>query len=241
MDIRTGSIDFSATLRGSGPRVSSQTIVFPRQILSGIAGISGYAVGYSGDDHHVGMIDIQLETIINANTLTVNAKLGLRDWSGDWDDNYNGSIDFTVLADLESATAEPPRGDLSITGMEMNQAVQFFRSGTYLDLSNQQPDNAIWMVARKNTGIRVYSDYDADAGLPPISRLTGDVALCRRCNVRSGRIIVNADQVQIEWCYLGEYDCSREQGGFLFRRRGVPNLNAEFDRTNSPGGRQHEI
>ena len=177
MEIRTGSIDFSAPLRGSGPRTASQTIVFGRNVTTAVAGLNGYTVGYVGDDHHVGKIDIRLTTTINANTVTIDAILGLRDWSGDWDDNYNGLIDFTVLADLESATATPPRTDIITTGMEYNQAVQFFRADTYLDPANVQPDNAIWLVARKNTGIRVYTDYDPDAGLAPISQLTGSLTV----------------------------------------------------------------
>jgi len=176
MEFRTGSIDFSAPLRGSGPRASNTTVVFPRQVLSTAVGLTGYTVEYSGgDDHHVGKIDIRLNATVNANTVTVEAHFGLRDWSGDWDDNYDGNVDFALVADLESATAPPPRGDLSITDMEINQAVQFFRASSYLDPANVQPDNSIWPVARKNTGIRVYTNWDAGAGLPPISKLTGNL------------------------------------------------------------------
>jgi hypothetical protein len=42
----------------------------------------------------------------------------LRDWSGNWDDD-DGSVEFTLLMELESATAPPPRGDLIVTGMEV--------------------------------------------------------------------------------------------------------------------------
>ena len=175
MEIRTSSIDFSAPLRGSGPRVASQTVVFPRQVTTAVAGLSGYTIGYSGDDHHVGKIDIRINATINANTVSVEAHLGLRDWSGDWDDNYNGTVEFVLLVDLESATATPPRGDLLTTDMEFNQAVQFFRANSYLDPANVQPDNAIWLVARKNTGVRVYTDWDQTAGLTPINQLTGNL------------------------------------------------------------------
>ena len=177
MQIRTGAIDFSAPLRGSGPRVASQTVVFPRSVVRAVAGLSGYTVAYGGDDHHVGRIEVRLDATVSADTVTVDARFGLRDWSGDWDDNYDGTIEFVVLADLESATATPPRGDLTITGMEFNQAVQFFRAASYLDPASVQPDNSIWLVARKNTGVRVYTDWDASAGLPPINRLTGNLTV----------------------------------------------------------------
>jgi hypothetical protein len=177
MEVRTGSIDFSAPLRGSGPRIASQTVVLPRQVANAVVGLSGYTVAYSGDDHHVGRVEIRLDATVNANTITVEGRFGLRDWSGDWDDDYDGTIEFVVLADLESATAPPPREDLIVTGMELNQAVQFFRAASYLDPATAQPDNSIWLVARKNTGVRVYTDWDSAAGLPPINRLTGSLTV----------------------------------------------------------------
>jgi len=176
MEIRTASADFSSPIRGSGPRTASQTIIFPRDVNAATAGISGYTIEFSPpDDHHVGRMQIQLDVTVNANTVTVNATLGLRDWSGNWDDNYDGNIQIVVLADLVSVTAPPPRGDLEIVGMEQNQAVQFFRASTYLDAPHALPDNSIYLVARKNTGIRVYIDFQADPALPPIKSLTGQL------------------------------------------------------------------
>ena len=177
MELRTGSVDFSQPLRGSGPRTASQTIVFPRTVLRAVAGIGGYTVAFSGGDHNVGRIEVFLDTSINDNTVTVSARLGLRDWSGDWDDDYDGEIQFVVVADLESATAPPPRKDVIVTDLELNQAVQFFRADTYLDPASVQPDNAIWLVSRKNTGVRVYVDYDSGAGLPLITNLTGQLVV----------------------------------------------------------------
>ena len=75
MEIRTGSIDFSAPLRGSGPRTASQTVVLPRQVLNAVVGLSGYTVAYSGDDHHAGRIEIRLDATVNANTITVEGWL----------------------------------------------------------------------------------------------------------------------------------------------------------------------
>jgi hypothetical protein len=144
MDIRPTSIDFSLPLSGSGPRTAPQTLVFPRPVKQAVAGIAGYLVEYSGgdgNDHHVGQIQVKLDTVINANTVTVNGTFGLRDWSGDWDDEYDGSIQCVVLADLVDPSDIPPRNDMIITGMEVNQAVQFFRTATYLDATNAQPDN----------------------------------------------------------------------------------------------------
>src|SRR4051794_16484446 len=173
MELRTGSIDFSSPLRGSGPRSGTQSVIFPRPVVSAAVGITGYSLGYAPtDDHHVGRLELTTQETTIGNVVTVDATVGVRDWSGTWDDNYQGLVDFVVVADLEAPGTQPPRGDVFITGMEVNQAVQFFRAGRYLDGAHALPDNAIWMVARKNTGVRVYVDYDASAGLLPISALT---------------------------------------------------------------------
>lgn len=162
MEIRTDSLDFSSPLRGDGPRVVSKTLVFPRAVTAAVAGLSGYLAEYgSHDDHHIGRLEIRLDTSVNNNTVTIDGRLGVRDWSGNWDDSYDGILDFVVLADLESATIPPPRGDLSITGIEFNQATQFFRAASYLDPANAHPDNSIFLIEGKTqasvcspTGIR---------------------------------------------------------------------------------------
>lgn len=183
MNIRTSSIDFSSPLRGSGPRTASKAVVFPRTVRSAAVGITGYSLGYaSSDDHHVGRLELTTRETINDNVVTVDAALGVRDWSGDWDDNYQGSVQFVVLADLEPLGTVPPRRDLQITDFELNQAVQFFRASSYLDGSHALPDNSVAMIARKNTGVRVYVDYDASAGLPPVSSLTGSLEVTTATN-----------------------------------------------------------
>jgi hypothetical protein len=178
MELRAGSLDFSMALSGSGPRTTAATIVFPRAVRSAVAGLSRHSIAYSGSDHHVGRIEVTLDSTILSNTVTVTGTLGLRDWSGTWDDPYRGTLGFVVVAELEPATgpgSTPQRGDLSITGMELNQAIQFFRADRFLDSVTTQPDNSVFMIARKATGVRVYVDWDAPAGLPPITRLTGEL------------------------------------------------------------------
>ncbi len=190
MEIRTASADFSAPISGSGPRTASQAVIFPRAVKQAAVGLLGYSVAYgNNDDHHVGLIDIKVDPVINDNVVTVNATLGLRDWSGNWDDDYLGTVEFAVLADLVAITEPPPRGDVIITGIESNQAVQFFRSANYLDATQVLPDNAIRMVERKTTGFRVYVDYDQYAGLPLISNLTGQMT------VRTGSTTLTLDPI----------------------------------------------
>jgi hypothetical protein len=175
MEIRSGSIFFPRS-RGSGPRTANSTpLVFPRSVLRAAAGITGYTAQFLPDDHHLGQFRVQLNPSIIDNTVTVAATFGLRDWSGDWDDDYTGTVNFIVLAELEAATATPPRRDLQILDAEFNQVTQFFRSSTFLDPANIRPDNSVPLFERKPTGVRLYVDYDSSAGLPAITNLSGEI------------------------------------------------------------------
>jgi hypothetical protein len=174
VELRTGIADFSNPISGSGPRVATVPVIFPTAVQTAAVGMTGYTVAYGdNDDHHVGLIDVQLDAAINDNVVVVTATLGLRDWSGNWDDTYYGSIEFAVLADL---AAVPPRPDLIVTEVETNQSVQFFHADTYLTPPVAVPDNAISLYSGKNTGLRVYPDWDASLGLP-LSALTGNVVV----------------------------------------------------------------
>ena len=178
MEIRSDSLDFSQSLSGAGPRVASKAVLFPRTVTAAVAGLTGYLTEFgSNDDHHIGQLEVRLETEVEADVVTVTGRFGLRDWSGNWDDPYDGTIDFVVLAELEATTDPPPRGDLAITGMEFNQATQFFRASRYLDPVNAHPDNSVFMIDGKNTGVRVFVDWDSTAGLPPIAQLTGQLVV----------------------------------------------------------------
>lgn len=164
--------------RGSGPRPASQAVLFPRDVVVAVAGLTGYSVSFSNEeDHELGQLAIGLETQIQANLVTVDVQYGLRDWSGDWDDDYEGLIEFAVVAELVPATPGPTRDDLFITGMELNQVIQHFRSSQHLDAANARPDNSIPLIAEKDTGVRVYVDYDAGSGLPVITTLSGELEL----------------------------------------------------------------
>jgi hypothetical protein len=176
MPIRETSLSFPVT-RGSGPRLANSTIVFPRQVLRAVAALRGYQIGYVGDDHHVGVLQVELETTVNSNVVVVTGKLGCRDWSGNWDDEYTGAINVTVFAELDSPSAPPRRGDLQIVGLEVNQATQHFRSSEHLDSANVMPDNSMPLVGGKMTGLRFYIDYDAASGLPAVARLSGSLRI----------------------------------------------------------------
>ncbi len=100
MQIRTGSITFGR-MSGNGPRTAFQDVIFPTAINNATAILTGMSVSYSPSDgdHHLGNLDIRLNTSRSGATVRVTATFGLRDWSGDWDDEYEGQIFYAVVAE----------------------------------------------------------------------------------------------------------------------------------------------
>jgi hypothetical protein len=176
MAIRVSSVSFPP-LRGGGPRTAQATVVFPRTVLRAGAALTHYAVGFSGSDHHVGKLQIALDPVVNADSVTVNVTYGVRDWSGNWDDDYTGDIEFAVIAELVSSTAPPPRTDVVIADAEFNQATQYFQSFRHLDAEHALPDNSIRLIGGKNLGVRVYVDYDVAGTTSPIAALSGEMRI----------------------------------------------------------------
>jgi hypothetical protein len=146
-------------------------------VVRAAAGLTNYSVGFSGDDHNVGNLQVQLDTTVDADAVIVGVTFGLRDWSGNWDDNYQGDVEFAVIAELASASAPPPRNDVVIADAEFNQATQFFESLRHLDSEHAMPDNSIRLVGGKDLGVRLYVDYDAADTTAPIAILSGEMRL----------------------------------------------------------------
>ncbi len=172
MLVRAGSA-FFMPLRGDGPRTVVQPVLFPRAVRRATAGLLGYSVAYPNDDYHIGRLQVQLDAQVDGPLVQVTTMYGLRDWSDSRDDDYSGVIGFVVLADLEDPTGQPPRTDLTITGIEITQATQAFHDFEILDVQTARPDNAIPLVARRPTTLRVYVDYEPVASDPPVTSLPG--------------------------------------------------------------------
>lgn len=178
MEIRLGSL-FFPELRNDGPQTAETVVRFPRNAVTAVAGIVGYSATFLGDDHHLGKLQIELETIIDGadpQNVTVRGTFGLRDWSNSWDDPYTGTVQFALIGELEAAVPPGPgeaRPDLIIVDMELNQVIQHFRSQFHLGAPNVFPDNSVRLVANKATGVRIYVDYDRNSGLSDIPSITG--------------------------------------------------------------------
>jgi hypothetical protein len=89
---------------GSGPRSTHVDVTFPAIINKATAMLTGFDVAFdpASGDHHLGRLDVQIgrTTILAGNRVArVDITFGLRDWSGNWDDRYEGTVFFTVIAE----------------------------------------------------------------------------------------------------------------------------------------------
>jgi hypothetical protein len=102
MQVQLGSQNFGP-VSGSGPQVTSTTVTFGSAVSQAAAIRTGFLVEFSGgNDHHLGQLDVQVTVPasgINGTSVTVQVTYGLRDWSGNWDDNYDGVINFAVIGE----------------------------------------------------------------------------------------------------------------------------------------------
>lgn len=101
MQIRTSSVSFGS-FEGSGPRTTSTTVTFPGNVTQAVAIMTGFKAAFSSSDgdHHLGNLDIRVRTDPpTGSAVNVTVTFGLRDWSGNWDDKYEGQIFFAVVAE----------------------------------------------------------------------------------------------------------------------------------------------
>ena len=100
MEIRTHSLRFWGH-KGSGPRENSRDINFTNAPTQATAIMTGFKAAFSKSDgdHELGNLDIRLDTTIIGAVVRVKATFGLRDWSGSWDDRYEGEVFFAVIGE----------------------------------------------------------------------------------------------------------------------------------------------
>lgn len=81
----------------------TQTVSFPSPVSIASAILTGFIVEFShGNDHHLGQLDVQVAVPaqgVSGQNVQVQITFGLRDWSGNWDDDYDGSIFFAVVGE----------------------------------------------------------------------------------------------------------------------------------------------
>jgi hypothetical protein len=88
---------------GTGPQSTTVTVTLPGSVSTAIAILTGFIAEFShGDDHHLGQLDIQVQVPpqgVNGQNVQVQITYGLRDWSGNWDDQYDGTVFFAVVGE----------------------------------------------------------------------------------------------------------------------------------------------
>lgn len=101
MQIATSSFNFPQTT--GGQQTASATVNMGANVTKATAILTGFKVEYSnGNDHHLGLLDVEVAIPpggINGSNVNVNLTYGLRDWSGNWDDAYDGTLFFTVVGE----------------------------------------------------------------------------------------------------------------------------------------------
>ena len=100
LEFITDLLEFERAI-GSGPRIATKDIVFDYPVIQATALLTGTDFSFSGDDHHLGRVDVKVDATVSGNTVTVTATFGVRDWSGSWDDNYEGIVYFAVIAEVQ--------------------------------------------------------------------------------------------------------------------------------------------
>ena len=102
MLVSNGSVSFNK-FKGSGPRTQRTEVVFATPVTQATAFVQGFDVSFSPrNDHHLGQLDVRLDATFDTlapQRVNVDVVYGLRDWSNEWDDNYEGTINFTVVAE----------------------------------------------------------------------------------------------------------------------------------------------
>ncbi len=104
MQIVNDSISFNS-FEGSGPRTERKTITLPANATQISALLTGFNAAFSPSDgdHHLGNLDLRLSarflTAAPSTSVEVTATFGLRDWSNEWDDKYEGVVRFALIAE----------------------------------------------------------------------------------------------------------------------------------------------
>jgi len=111
MEFRDYTFDFPPNK--GGPQSQHMRFGFREPIASASAVLTGYSASFVDGDHELGQMSVLVGAqIVNhapdGPEVVVNALLGLRDFSGSWDDRFTGQIHVCLIAIPESSRRPPP-------------------------------------------------------------------------------------------------------------------------------------
>jgi hypothetical protein len=105
MKILTGKITFP---KRKGSVSKAAPVVHPMSgvtIKTAFACVTGFKAAFSGpNDHHFGELEVKVEANFPRTVrggIHVHGTLGLRDRSGEWDDEFEGEISYMVFYETE--------------------------------------------------------------------------------------------------------------------------------------------
>ena len=104
MQIVNDTLPFNS-FEGSGPRTDTKLITLGANATQATAVLTGFNAAFSPSDgdHHLGNLDIRLSARFvsppPSAVVEVTVTFGLRDWSNEWDDKYEGVVRFAVVAE----------------------------------------------------------------------------------------------------------------------------------------------
>jgi hypothetical protein len=88
--------------KGEPSPISSTTSQFSNSVLNAEAALRSWELCFSTTDKHFhrGFVRITAVEKVEERKVKVTAEIGLRDHSGEWDDNYEGSAEILVIAEV---------------------------------------------------------------------------------------------------------------------------------------------
>jgi hypothetical protein len=99
IEIRSGRLEPEG---GTGPKTTTETFYFDREIRNCWVALTGYKLGYLGGDHDVLTLGVDLSAAVRdtefGRGVVVEATLLLRDKNGD--DTFAGWADYLLFVDL---------------------------------------------------------------------------------------------------------------------------------------------
>ncbi len=98
LQFKEGWITFPATT-GQRQRLS-QTVSFTGPVNAYQVVMKGYNIRYDDGDHHILELELDLDSTVSGTDVTVTGDFVLRDSSGNYDDPYEGWMNFVVIADV---------------------------------------------------------------------------------------------------------------------------------------------
>lgn len=123
MELETGTFIFEA-FQGSGPRVKEESFSYNKRVIKAVAVLTGTDFGFSNNsDHHFGKAVFKLNTEINDKRVKVTGTFGVRDFSGNWDDPYEGYIYYVVLAELDDTNGQAELEEVPVEPEEATEKV----------------------------------------------------------------------------------------------------------------------